>query len=500
MVSRAGIYPPRGRTLTYCAFLATLLGNRALAQTFTDPAPPTAHALPDIPIPEPKTQAGLKFRAAPKPLAPGAVTHDWRSFNGPTLNAVSTETPLLKTFGKSGPSVVWEVPKGEGYAAPAVIAERLVFFHRLGDEEVVECLHSETGKRYWKVAYPTEYSDRYGFNGGPRCQPVSDGEYVYTLGVEGKLHCLKLTTGQILWKRDIVKEFKLPQNFFGVGSTPLLEGGNLIVNVGAMPGPCVAAFDKKTGKMVWGAGKDWTPGYAAPIAATIHGKRKVFVFTGGDSRPAAGGLLCIDAANGKVDFTFPWRSRTYTSVNASAPLIVGNQVFISECYGEGGTLLDLLPDGTYKQLWVSEALNTHFMTAIHLNGYLYGIAGHGPQNAPLVCIDLKTGKEMWREEPEWKETVKTAQGERMYNLYPGLASLILVDGSCLMLGEFGHVVWLDLNPKSYKEIERTRLFLSDETWCMPVLSRGLLYVCQNNKDLDGTPARMICYDVRGEKK
>lgn len=488
------------KLLTLAAFVLCGVPSSRVAEQHIDPAPPKLQPLAELPAPEPKTQEGLKFHAPPKPLAPGAVTHDWRSYDGPSLNSVSSETPLVKTFGKSGPPIVWEVTRGEGYASPCVTGNRLVLFHRLGDQEVVECLQADTGKRYWKIVYPTDYSDRYGFNGGPRCQPVSDGLFVYTLGVAGKLHCIKLTTGQVVWKRDIVKEFKLPQNFFGVGSTPLLEGDVLILNIGSVPGPCVAGFDKRTGKMVWGAGKDWTPGYAASIAATVHGKRRVFVFTGGDSRPAAGGLLCIDPANGKVDFTFPWRSRTYTSVNASAPLVIGNQVFISECYGEGGTLLDLKPDGTYKQAWTSEALNTHFMTAIHKDGYLYGVAGHGPQNAPLVCIDMKNGKEMWRIEPDWEEMVKTPQGERKYSFFPGLASLILVDGRCLMQGEFGHLAWLDLNPKAYKELERTRLFLAAETWSPPALSKGLLYVCQNSKGPDGTPTRLICYDLRGGGK
>jgi outer membrane protein assembly factor BamB len=490
----------RNQPQLLCILSILSLHVGAAAQTFKDPAPPAVQSLSAIPLPEAKAQEGLKFHGAPRPLAPGAVTHDWRAYNGPSLNATSSETPLVTSFGKSGPTMVWEVPKGQGFAAPAVIGERLVLFHRVGDQEVVECLNAETGKRFWKSGYPTEYSDRYGFNGGPRCQPVSDGEFVYTLGAAGKLHCFKLTTGQILWKRDILKEFKLPQNFFGVGATPLLEGDVLIVNVGAVEGPCVAGFDRKTGKMVWGAGKDWTPGYAAPVAATIHGKRRVFVFTGGDSRPAAGGLLCIDPVSGKVDFTFPWRSRTYTSVNASAPLIIGNQIFISECYGEGGALLEVNADGSYRQVWTSEALNTHFMTAVHKDGYLYGVAGHGPQNAPLVCIDLKTGKEMWRLEPDWEETIKTEQGDRKARLFPGLASLMLVDGRCLLQGEFGHLAWLDLNPKEYKEVERVRPFLAPETWSMPALSRGLLYVCQNERGPDGTAPRLICYDLRGEKK
>src|SRR5260370_466094 len=104
------------------------LDLRAQAQAFVDPAPPMMQAVAEVPPPEPKEQKELKFQAAPKPLAAGAVTHDWRSFLGPTHNALSTETPLLKQFGKSGPAVVWEVTKGEGYASPAVVGQRVLLF------------------------------------------------------------------------------------------------------------------------------------------------------------------------------------------------------------------------------------------------------------------------------------------------------------------------------------------------------------------------------------
>ena len=500
----------------------TCSGGRASAQGFVDPAPPAVTKRPEMAAPSAKAQNDLRFHAPPRALAAGAVTHDWSTFLGPTHNAISSESPLLKEFGKSGPMKVWEVEKGDGYASPAIVGNRVVLFHRIGDQETVECLEAETGKRFWLTAYPTAYKDPYGWNGGPRCPPVSDGEFVYTFGAEGKLHCLKLTTGQVVWKRDIVKEFKKREEFFGIGATPLIEGDLLIVNVGAEGGPCVAAFAKRTGKMVWGAGKEWGASYASPIPADLPlpqpttrsagtrrngegakglaGRRRVFVFAGGVSRPATGGLLCIDPANGKVDFSFPWRGRRYESVNASSPLIVGSQVFISECYGAGGALLNNMPDGTAKPAWTNNVLSTHFMTAIHKDGYLYGIDGHGPQNAPIVCIELKTGKEMWRAEPEWEETIKTDQGPDKVKLSPGLASMILVDGRCLMMSEYGHLVWLDLNPKAYKEVERTRLFLARENWSMPALSRGLLYVCQNTRGFDDSQPRLICYDLRGGKK
>ena len=470
----------------------------AEARTFADPAPPAVRQVPDVPLPAAQIQPGLKFHGPAKPLTPGAVTHDWRTFLGPTHNAISTETPLLKRFGASGPAIVWEVTKGQGYASAAVVDERVVLFHRTGDQEIVECLQADTGRRYWTFSYSSAYRDRYNFGGGPKCQPVSDGQWVYTLGVEGKLHCLKLTTGQVRWKRDILRDFGLTQNHFGVGAAPLIEGDLLIVNVGAPSGPCVAAFNKHTGKMVWGAGDQWGPSYASPVPADVQGRRRVFVFAGGESRPTTGGLLALDPTNGKIDFRYPWRAKRFESVNASSPLIVGDQVYIAECYGPGGVLLDLLADGSARKAWNHRLLNTHFMTPIHQDGYLYGISGHGPRRAPLVCVRLSSGKQLWRHEPEWEETIQTQQGKRRFKVVAGMASLIRVDGRCLMLGEFGHLVWLDLNPEGYRELDRVHLFPAPQSWSMPALSRGLLYVCQNQPAADGTPRRLICYDLRAE--
>ena len=216
-------------------------------------------------IPQSVKEDGLSFHAPPKPLATGAVVHDWRDFLGPGHSAISTESPL-----RAVPKLVWERAKGEGYASPCAVNGKVVVFHRVGEQEIVECVAAETGKRLWKAAYAAPYSDRYGFSAGPRCQPISDGKLVYTYGVAGMLTCLSLSSGQVIWKRDIAAEYKVPQNYFGVGATPLLEGNLLIVVVGKDTGPSVVALDKTTGKQVWAAGKGWTGAWLARVAARIR--------------------------------------------------------------------------------------------------------------------------------------------------------------------------------------------------------------------------------------
>ena len=436
----------------------------------------------------------IRVYGKPKPLAKDAVTHDWGAFLGPSHNGVSTETKLTRTL---PPPLIWEFAKGSGYASPAVVGERLVVVHRLANEEIVECLHAETGSSQWQARYATEFEDRYGYNNGPRSSPIIDDGRVYTVGAEGKLHCLELGSGKVIWKRDLRAEYKVSQDFFGTASTPLVESRLLIVNVGAPGGPCVVGLDKTTGREVWRAGTRWGPSYASPVPARVHGRRRVFVFAGGESNPPTGGLLSINPATGRVEFAYPWRSRSFESVNASCPVVFNNNVFISASYRTGSALVKVLPDFRHRVVWTTRDFGLHFNTAIHRNGYLYGFDGRNEPDASLACVNAATGKVVWRETPEWSETIDAngRQQQQVLGTYRG--SLLAADGQFLCLGELGHLLWMDLTPNGYKEVSRTRLFAARESWALPVLSRGLLYVLQNTRDIvHGTGARLLCYDLR----
>lgn len=430
----------------------------------------------------------------PKPLPIGAVTHDWRAFLGPSHNGVSTETKLNRTL---PPPLVWECPRGTGYSSPAIADDHLVFVHRLANEEIVECLHPETGGRHWQFRYATAFEDRYGYNNGPRSSPVIAGAQVYTMGAEGALHCLDLESGRVVWKRDLRATYKVRQDFFGTGSTPLVEGSLLIVNVGGPGGPCVVGFDRLTGREIWRAGTKWGPSYASPVPGMVYGQRRVFVFAGGESEPPSGGLMSIDPATGRVDFEFPWRSRAYESVNASCPVVFDNKVFISASYRTGSALVEVRRDFTHRVAWTTQDFGLHFSTAIYRDGYLYGFDGRNEPDASLACVDVSSGRVVWRETPEWTETFGTGGSARQMVTGPYRGSLMAVDGQYLCLGELGHLLWMNLTPKGYQEVSRTRLFAARESWALPVLSRGLLYVMQNTRDVfQATGPRLLCYDLR----
>jgi len=439
----------------------------------------------EVPAKEPERRAGV----------------DWPCFLGPAGTSVSTETGILTRWPKDGLRVAWYKRTGEGYGAPSIQDGKLYLFDRIDDKARLRCLDAATGKFHWIFEYETNYEDRYSYSNGPRCCPVVDGERVYLHGSEGMLYCLRTADGKPLWKVDTRKDYGMVQNFFGVGSAPVIEGDLLIVQIGGSPpgsdeidfarlkgnGTCVVAFDKRTGKEKWRTSRELAS-YASPVLATIGKKRWCFVF-------ARGGLIALDPATGKEEFHFSWRARAIESVNAGNPVVVGDRVFISETYGPGAALLKVKPGGS-EVLWSDKdkqrddkSMQCHWMTPIYHEGYLYGSSGRHESNAELRCIDFNTGKVLWSQEDLMR------------------ASLLMVDGHFLCLGENGVLRLVKVNPKKYDEVAKMEIVSPEKDvrpqawttavarlpfWAAPVLSHGLLYV-RGGKYL-------ICYELIPPKK
>ena len=448
---------------------------------------------------EPRDYPALRFHAPPKPLAADAITQDWPGFLGPERDGRSRETKLALRWPEEGPPLVWEMERGSGYASPAVAGGRLVFTHRTGDEAHIDCLEAETGRRTWRFSYPCSFRSRYISNSGPRSTPVISDGRVYVHGVEGTLRCFDLESGKVVWQRDLQTELGLEDDFFGVVSSPLVVGDLLIQNVGAPGGPSVAAFDKTNGRTVWGTGDEWGSSCASPVLATVHGRPRLFVMAGGDSRPPTGGLMVMDPTTGALDFTYRFRSRTYESVNASSPIVAGDRVFLTTSYGVGSAMLELGKKSGFRELWKNRHLGIQFSNPIFDQGFVYVIDGVSGRAGSVICIDPADGEELMRSDLYWNETVERDGVEETLSASVGEGSLLWADGHFLCLGDGGHLLSLQLSPTGGKVIARAPLFHASESWTPLVLSRGLLYVCQNNRDrFGGAPPRLLCYDLRAE--
>ena len=416
---------------------------------------------------------------------------DWPRFLGPGNDCKVAAEDVTGFWPEAGLVREWEFPKGKGWSCPAVVGDRVVVFHRVGGEEVLDCIDLKSGKPFWRAGYDAPYRDRYGSGDGTKSNPAIAGGKVYVLGITGLLHCVDLQTGSVVWKRNLHADYAMRDNFFGHGSTPLVMEGKVIVPVGGEDNRCVVAVDAETGREVWVAKHEWGAGYASAIPVTLNGglggKTAVLLFTGGESRPATGGLLCLDAASGAVLGEISHRARIAESVNASSPVLVGsNRVFTTEAYGSGGILSEIAADGSLRKVWGSPRLGAQFHTPVAKDGLLFGFDGQNPRLAELVCLDAKTGDEVWHED---------------FGGGFGRGSLLdLGDAGMLVLGEFGEIIRFKPGARKPEVLQRLRLFEAPETWTPPVLVQGRLLVSQNERGRDGSTARVICFrsDSKGK--
>lgn len=472
-----------------------------------------ARSQPNDETPANKNKAQASTQAVPAEERAGS---DWPWFLGPTHDGISTETNLLDKWPKDGPPQVWDKEVGTGYSAPSVLGNRLVLHHRIENEEIVECMNASTGKTLWKHAYPSDFRDPYGYNNGPRCSPILTTEHCYTLGAKGMLLCLKIDSGVVVWQRDLKSDYNIPDGFFGVGATPILEGTRLIVLVGGQPNSGVVAFDKDSGQQLWeatgrstwdGAETGWTsdPNYAwegdemvvsysSPIAATIHGKRHVLCLM-------RQGLVSVDPETGEENFHHWFRARVHESVNAARPVVVNDTILLSAAYRVGSVCLKVAEDGkSCEEIWSDpRSLLTHWSTSIYLDGHYLGFSGRHENEGALRCIDAKTGDVAWEtigfdrvqdltRGPN-NEIIDRTTGETIpFPLY-GRASKIMADGKFIVLAERGGTLaLLKAQTSGWEEISRCTIpQMHYPSWTAPVLSRGYLYLrCED---------ALVCLDL-----
>jgi outer membrane protein assembly factor BamB len=440
---------------------------------------------------------------------------DWPRFLGNTADNCSRETGLLDRWPGNGPPQVWDKAIGSGYSAPSILGQKLVLHHRLRDEEIVQCFDAGTGSPLWRYAYPSSFTDPFGYNNGPRCTPLLTSNRCFTFGAEGKLLCLDLSTGNLVWQRDTTKDWSIPEPFFGVGSTPILEGNLLIVMVGGQPNSGVVAFDSGTGKTLWESGgkRNWdgTPAigwrgeapyrwtgeekmasYSSPVAATIHGQRHILCLT-------RQGLMSLNPTSGEVNFSRWFQSQVNESVNAMCPVVWDDLVLISAAYYRiGSVLLRVKPDGkSFEEVWRSPdskperdpdgrltapVLETHFNTPVLYNGYVYAFSGRNEPDASFRCIEFRTGKLMWSRPEAWRP--HSMSQPPVY----GRGSAILADGKLIALGEGGKLGLFVPNPRQAQEICSWQVpQLHFPCWAGPVLAHKKLYLRSED--------RLVCYDL-----
>ncbi len=380
-----------------------------------------------------------------------ATAGDWPQWLGPNRDGV---TPEKVAPWKETPKFVWRMSVGEGHSSPVVVGDR-VFLHtkvKDKDEEEITAYEAKTGKELWKYSYPRS-AFKSVFGVGPRATPaVSDGK-LYALGVTGILSCLETDKGKMLWQVDTLKEFKANNLFFGISTSPMVESGRVLVNVGG-PGASIVAFNKDKGDVAWKSLDDKAT-YSSPIGYGTGKDRQIIFLTGQ-------GLVSVSPADGTMNWKFPLVDKLAES--STTPVVVGNTLIGSSVtYGAAALKLEA-KDGkpSYTELWKNPSLSCYFSTPVPVGKEtVYMVTGSilPPQAVNLRCVEVATGKELWTKAKVGKHHA---------------ALLRTGDDKLLMHDDGGNLTLIDPSPKEYKELARAKV--CGTTWAHPAIANGLIYV------------------------
>lgn len=383
---------------------------------------------------------------------------DWPQILGPDRNGVAADERIAVSWPNGGPKELWQRGAGSGFAGVSVSKGVAVLFHRVKDEEIIEALNALTGKTLWKSSFSASYVPSYTSDDGPRAPPVIARDRVYVYGAIGNLRCLDLKNGTTLWERNTYEEFNSkkyfrgepPEGYFGLASSPIVEGDKIIANVGGdSQGAGIVAFSVDTGRTIWKATGE-RASYASPVATTVDGERHVIFVTRLN-------VVSLDPDTGAVRFRFPF-GRVGPTVNAANPLVVGNHVFVTASYGIGSVWAGIESDRAEIVWRDAEILASQYTTCVEHNGHLFGIDGRqdGPP-ADLLCFDPKTRKIAWTQ-PSY-----------------GYATLLKAGDKLLIVKTDGTFVLAAANSDKYEELARARI-CETTIRALPALAGGLLYV------------------------
>lgn len=382
-----------------------------------------------------------RFRTASTNLAdvnwdslPGAA--DYPQFLGPRRIAHVEGVRLARNWAVEPPKLLWRRPVGGGWSGFAVSGNAAVTHEQHSAEERVVRYELSTGRVEWATREVAHYTNALAGE-GPRATPTLHEGRVYAMGGTGLLTVLDLESGELVWKRDVLRDSGGQEPTWGKSDSPLLLDELVVVGAGS----ALSAYRAEDGELAWSV-PGVSPAYASPQVTTLAGVRQIVSFnsdsvTGHD--PEEGTVL--------------WRARFEgQQPNVAQPLILpGDRVLASAGYGIGAKLFHINKDSA-ELMWESVRLKSKFAHLIYFEGFVYGL-----DDGILVCLDPEDGHRKWK-------SGRFGHGQ-----------MLLVEDLLLLQGEHGDIVLIEPSPDELRELARFTI-MDGKIWNTPALAGRYLLV------------------------
>lgn len=381
-----------------------------------------------------------------------AHAENWPQWRGPTLNGTSPETGLPVKFSTTE-GVKWAVDMpGISGATPIVWGDKVfVMSPDAQKDQWLICVSRTDGKVLWKQRVAGGMLDK-GRGNSTSPSPVTDGKTVWALVGTGQLAAYDMD-GKQLWLRDLAKDYGSFNIMWVYGSSPLLFGGKLYVQVlqrtpadGGYPGVTdkgdresyLLAIEPASGKTIWkhvrptDAVMESMESYSTPVPHTVGGKTQLLlaggdVLTGHD--PETGAELWRGGGiNGKKGKGGGEWMRIVPS-----PVSAGDLAFVAGPKQSAAIAFKTDGKGDVTEsgkAWAFDERKTpDCATPAYHGGRLYVFDG---DSHAMTVVDAKTGAKVWQ---KTLEGLDKSKGKEVFRASPTVA-----DGKIYNIGERGTVV------------------------------------------------------------
>ncbi|MFM1559871.1 MAG: PQQ-binding-like beta-propeller repeat protein [Roseibacillus sp.] len=381
---------------------------------------------------------------------------DFPQFLGPNRNGILPGLNLEPDWLEHPPKELWRRKIGAGWSGFTVAEGRALTQEQRGKNELVSCYDLVTGEPLWVHENETRFEEAMGGD-GPRANPTIHDGRVYALGATGILDCLELSSGDLVWTRNILAEHDAKNVMYGKACSPLIVGDLVIVTGGTSPGPTVLAYHREKGELAWSAGDD-SASYASPIVTTLAGQEQIVSLNHNT-------VTGHEVATGEILWTWKWAAKMPKS--ALAQPVGENRLFVSASYGMGTALLEVSRKGegfTVAKVWKNLQMKTKFSNVCLKDGYAYGL-----DEGRIACVEVATGKRQWR-------GAKYGYGQNL-----------LAGDHLVIQSERGFVTLVEATPEKFREVARLEA-LRHKTWNTLALAGEYLLV-RNDREA-------VCYRVK----
>ncbi|HAL70530.1 MAG TPA: hypothetical protein DCP71_02010, partial [Verrucomicrobiales bacterium] len=248
---------------------------------------------------------------------------------------------------------------------------------------------------------------------------------------------------------DTVKAHGAQMPTWGFAASPVLDGNNVLLHVGAMPDGSVLALDKSSGQVLWRGGAD-PAGYCTPEIITHAGQRQLIAW--GPEH-----IQSLNPETGATLWTYPYKI-TY-GVSIAQPLYRDGILLVSG-YWHGTKALRL--DAQPSLLWENEKDMCGLMSApLYKDGIVYLL----DKTKGLQGIELTTGKILWSDANTLTPKDRNPQ--------MSLVWLRESEGLAALLNASGELVYLRLKAEGFDDLARHQII--GKTWAHPAFVGNRIY-------------------------